>query len=87
MYDLIITGAGTAGSVLAERLTADGRTRVLLLEAGGKPSSPFVKIPAGFSKLFGSKFDWRYTSLHRGGATTTGASACRGERCSEGRRT
>lgn len=65
MYDHIVVGAGTAGSVLTERLTSDGRNRVLLLEAGSRPTSPFVKIPAGFPKLFGSKFDWCYTSRHR----------------------
>ncbi len=62
MYDLIIVGAGTAGCVLAERLTRSGKLNVLLVEAGGQPSSPFVKIPAGFSKLFQSKLDWNYLS-------------------------
>lgn len=79
MYDLIIVGGGTAGSVLAERLTADGRTRVLLLEAGGRPRSPFVKIPAGFTKLFGSKCDWRYTSLHHGGEQNRSIGVPRGK--------
>ena len=55
-------GAGTAGSVLAERLTASGRNTVQLIEAGGKPTSMFVKMPAGFSKLFKSKFDWALQS-------------------------
>lgn len=64
MYDLIVVGAGTAGAVLAERLTASGRNRVLLIEAGGEPKSPFVKIPAGFAKLFRGKFDWGYSSVH-----------------------
>lgn len=62
MNDLIIVGAGTAGSVLAERLTNSGKLRVLLIEAGGKPASPFVKIPAGFAKLFKSKLDWAFES-------------------------
>ncbi|WP_291851761.1 GMC oxidoreductase [Bradyrhizobium sp.] len=67
MHDLIIVGAGTAGAVLAERLTASGRNRVLLIEAGGEPKSPFVKIPAGFAKLFRGKLDWGFGSVHSRG--------------------
>jgi choline dehydrogenase len=62
MNDIIIVGAGTAGCVLAERLSSSGNLRVMLIEAGGKPSSPFVKIPAGFAKLFKSKLDWNFES-------------------------
>lgn len=62
MYDLIVVGAGTAGCVLAERLTASGRLRVLLVEAGGAPDNRFVSIPAGFAKLFKSEVDWNFTS-------------------------
>lgn len=62
MHDLIIVGAGTAGCVLAERLSSSGRLRVLLIEAGGNPSSRFVKIPAGFARLFKSKLDWAFES-------------------------
>ena len=48
--DYIVVGAGTAGCVLANRLTADGRTTVLLLEAGGEDSHPLVRMPVGFLK-------------------------------------
>lgn len=61
-FDYIIVGAGSAGCVLANRLTENGRHSVLLLEAGGKDSSIKVHIPAGFSDLFQSKQDWNYTT-------------------------
>lgn len=60
--DWIVVGAGTAGSVLAARLTEDGRRRALLIEAGHKPTSQFVAIPAGFAKLFKSDHDWNFES-------------------------
>src|ERR1700710_2311375 len=59
-FDYIIVGAGSAGCVLANRLSADPQTRVLLLEAGGKDRSPNIKIPAAFSKQFHTKLDWDY---------------------------
>jgi choline dehydrogenase len=59
-HDFIIVGAGSAGCVLASRLSEDPSTRVLLLEAGGPDRSSFIHLPAAFSKLFRSEVDWDY---------------------------
>ena len=61
-YDYIIVGAGSAGCVLAARLTEDLRTRVLLLEAGGAGGAKEIRIPAAFSKLFKTVVDWNYAT-------------------------
>lgn len=61
-YDYVIVGAGSAGCVLADRLSADPRTSVLLIEAGGSDRDPKVKIPAAFPQQFRTKIDWDYNS-------------------------
>ncbi len=62
MYDYVIVGAGSAGCVLANRLSEDPSVRVLLLEAGKRDRSPNIKIPAAFAKQFHSKLDWDYAT-------------------------
>ena len=60
MYDYVIVGAGSAGCVLAHRLTEDPKIKVLLLEAGGPDDGREIQIPAAFSKLFKTACDWAY---------------------------
>jgi choline dehydrogenase len=62
-YDYLIVGAGSAGCVLANRLSADPARRVLLLEAGGSDWHPFIHMPAGLAKLVGKKgVNWDYST-------------------------
>lgn len=60
--DYVVVGAGSAGCVLANRLTEDPSVTVLLIEAGGKDRSPNIKIPAGFAKQFHTKLDWDFAT-------------------------
>jgi choline dehydrogenase len=60
-YDYIIVGAGTAGCVLASRLTASGAHRVLLLEAGGSERSLWIQVPVGYARTFHDpRYNWMY---------------------------
>ena len=60
-YDYIIVGAGSAGCVLANRLTEDGAANVLLLEAGGRDRHPYIHIPLGMGRMHEyGMFDWGY---------------------------
>jgi choline dehydrogenase len=60
-FDYVIVGAGTAGCVLANRLSADGKTRVLLLEAGGSDRTVWIQLPIGYGRTFFDKrINWMY---------------------------
>jgi choline dehydrogenase len=57
-YDYVIVGAGSAGCVLASRLSEDADVRVALVEAGGEDTQPEIHVPAAFPALFKSELDW-----------------------------
>ena len=62
-FDYVIVGAGSAGCVLADRLSADGKTSVLVLEFGGSDRSVFIQMPSALSiPMNSAKYDWRYYS-------------------------
>ncbi|MBW9204579.1 GMC family oxidoreductase N-terminal domain-containing protein [Mumia sp. zg.B17] len=61
-YDYVVVGAGSAGAVVAARLTEDPSVTVLLLEAGPPADADEIRIPAAFSTLFKTRWDWNYTT-------------------------
>lgn len=95
-FDYVIIGAGAAGCVLANRLTADGTHNVCLLEAGPADRNPFIHIPAGFIKLaYDPKYTWQFkTEPSKGtagrnipttqGKTLGGSSSINGFNCTRG---
>ena len=64
-HDYVIVGAGSAGAVLAARLTEDPSVRVLLLEAGPEAEADEISIPAAFPALFKTRWDWNYTTTEQ----------------------
>jgi choline dehydrogenase len=61
-FDYIIVGAGSAGCVLAARLSQDPNVRVALVEAGGPDDAPEIKMPIAFPQLFKTKYDWDFAT-------------------------
>jgi choline dehydrogenase len=63
LYDFIVTGAGSAGCAVAGRLSESGRWRVLLLEAGGRDTNPWIHIPLGYTKTYTDpRVNWMFES-------------------------
>jgi choline dehydrogenase len=64
-YDYVVVGAGSAGAVVAARLTEDRGTTVLLLEAGPAAEADEISVPAAFAGLFKTKWDWNYQTIEQ----------------------
>ncbi len=71
-FDYVVVGAGSAGCVLANRLTEGGKHTVKLLESGPRDSYPWIHIPIGYAKTM---FNDKYTVQHAGRAARTGDAA------------
>jgi choline dehydrogenase/4-pyridoxate dehydrogenase len=79
-YEYIIVGAGSAGCTLANRLTEDAGTRVLLLEAGGWDRNPLIHIPLGWGKIFQDRlYDWGYFAEPEPALNGRGVECARGK--------
>ena len=67
-FDYVIVGAGTAGCLLANRLSADPKNRVLLLEAGGKDDWIWIHVPVGYLyTMMNPRTDWRFRTVEEPG--------------------
>ncbi|HYN06707.1 MAG TPA: GMC family oxidoreductase N-terminal domain-containing protein [Vicinamibacterales bacterium] len=61
-FDYVVIGAGSSGCVIANRLSADPHTRVLLIEAGGPDVHPLIPVPGKWTSLMGTPVDWNYST-------------------------
>ena len=81
MDDYVIVGAGSAGCVLATRLSEDPNIKVALVEAGSPDTAQEIHLPVAFAQLFQTKWDWT-TSPTPSQGWTAAAATCPGARCS-----
>jgi len=86
VHDYLIVGAGSAGCVLAARLSEDPAVNVLLLEAGGSDGKLEIRIPAAFSKLFDSEVDWGFRTAPQSVRSTAARFSSHAAASSVGRR-
>src|SRR5271165_3281086 len=86
MFDYVIVGAGSAGCVLAARLTEDPDVSVLLIEAGPPDSSENIHVPLAFPQLLHSQLDWDYSTLPEPFADRRRIHLPRGKRSADRRR-
>ena len=81
IFDYVIVGAGSAGCAVANRLSADGRATVALVEAGPRDTSPWIHIPVGYFKTMGNpRSDWRFRTEEDPGINGRAISWPRGRR-------